>query len=255
MINWLGHNIADAGFLINLHNREDRLKRSYNELDKLKITGVERFEAVIVNEEPYINMGCTISHIEIAKKQIENNWNYVLYLEDDIIEDVFYPDFLEQKIDLQSVVKEMVEEIKEHKPDVLWLGVRPEGPVKAFSKTMVTPTKTTMSHAYLGSLDYAKFLVKTHLYDKEGYFSYKWPIDFFISEITRQKDWTIAEMDGGENILNNNIKVKILLPNIFNQGASYSDISQTAAAYEELVRGCYAKYVDLAKLNIEKKLL
>ena len=179
MITWYGEKLCDYGYLINLKNREDRYKRARKNLRKSKIFGVKRFEAILMTEPSYIKYGCTQSHIEIAKKQIKNNWEYVLYLEDDIVMDFFYDlDTDNTKIDKETIAKNIIKELNEFKPDVLWLGVRPESETEKITDTLVLANKTLMSHAYIGSLNYAKFLVKHLKYRESENFSRNWPIDY-----------------------------------------------------------------------------
>jgi GR25 family glycosyltransferase involved in LPS biosynthesis len=251
MIYWDNNYLCNRGFLINLKSRTDRLERAILELDKAKITGVERFNAVKVEDPQFTKYGCTQSHIEIAKKQIKNNWEYVLYLEDDIVSDFFYDENTDNsKIDKIKVVKNIIKDLNEHKPDVLWLGVRPESETKKVTDTMVLAKKTLMSHAYIGSLNYAKFLVENLRYDKSDNFSKDWPIDFFISQITTKDDWKLNAFPN-TNFNNNNLKVFISTPMIFNQGSSYSDLTDNEVNYEIWVRGCYNAYINTKKLNIK----
>lgn len=249
MITWFNEKIADAGFIINLDHRKDRLQSAYKTLEEADISGVERFKA------GYYDGGCTQSHIEIAKLQIKNNWDYVLYLEDDIITDIFYDvNDNSDSINLNKVVSNVVKDIRTYKPDVLWLGVRPEGRVKKISNMFVEPEKTVMSHAYLGSLKYAKFLVDNLLWKKEQHVTYTWPIDFFISELNRKQDWKLFHepLSGRENILENDLKVYMMLPNIFVQGASYSDISNRDEDHTQWIKRCFEENIDIEELNIKK---
>lgn len=252
MITWFNKKIADAGFIINLDHREDRLQSAYKALEETNITGVERFNAVVV---PNSNGGCTQSHIEIAKLQIKNNWDYVLYLEDDITTDIFYDVYdKSDSINLNKVVSNVVKDIRTYRPDVLWLGVRPEGRVKKISNMFVEPEKTVMSHAYLGSLKYAKFLVDNLLWKKDQHVTWDWPIDFFISELNRKQDWKLFHepLSGRENILENDLKVYMMLPNIFVQGPSYSDISNRDEDHTQWIKGCFKSNINTDELNIKK---
>ena len=252
MITWFNEKIADAGFIINLDHREDRLQSAYKALEETDISGVERFNAVVV---PNSNGGCTQSHIEIAKLQIKNNWDYVLYLEDDIITDIFYDvNDNSDSINLNKVVSNVVKDIRTYKPDVLWLGVRPEGRVKKISNMFVEPEKTVMSHAYLGSLKYAKFLVDNLLWKKDQHVTYTWPIDFFISELNHKHDWKLHDESfiGVKSILENDLSVYMMLPNIFVQGPSYSDISNRDEDHTLWIKGCFDKNIDIEELNIKR---
>lgn len=251
MIKWYGEKLCDAGYLINLKHRVDRYKRARKNLRLSKLTGVKRFDAVVISEPVYVKYGCTQSHIEIAKKQIKNNWEYVLYLEDDIVMDFFYDqDADNSKIDKETVVKNIIKDLNEHKPDVLWLGVRPEFETEKITNTMVLANKTLMSHAYIGSLAYAKFLVEYLKYKESENFSKGWPIDYFISQIGTKDAWEL-DVFPNPNFRNNNLKVFISTPMIFNQGGSYSDLTDNEVHYEIWVRGCYNAYINTEKLNIK----
>jgi hypothetical protein len=82
MVTWNGIKIADRGFLINLEERKDRLEESLKEFDKNNIVGVERFDAIKITEDSdefgWIIRGCTHSHMEILKTQVENNFEKVI---------------------------------------------------------------------------------------------------------------------------------------------------------------------------------
>lgn len=253
MVLWYGNKLCDAGFVINLSNREERMKRTISELEKSKIEGVQRFDACVINEPEFVKYGCTQSHIEIAKKQIENNWEYVLYLEDDIISDFFYDYSTDNsKIDRHKVSQEIISGLNEKKPDVLWLGVRPETYTEKVTDCFVKPKTTLMSHAYLGSIRFAKFLVEYLKYDERNHFSHKWPIDFFISQINVKDNWTLASYKDGDILKNNNLEVLMTTPMIFNQGHSFSDLLDRNVNYVEWVQGCYSEYVNTNKLEIKK---
>ena len=252
MVSWLGKNLCDAGFVINLKDRKDRFDRFSNNISMAGIEGVDPFEAIEIIDEPYHKCGCTQSHIEIAKKQIENSWDYVLYFEDDCVFDLFYNHTIDKSdIDYDRVVEKIIEGLNEHKPDILWLGTRPEDYAEPFSDVFVMPKKTIMSHCYLGSLNFAKFLVENLKYTNPDHFSHMWPIDFFISQIANPIDWKIKEFDKERVMSNHDLKVYLTSPMIFNQGSSFSNLTDNFASYENWVRGCYVRYVDPKKLNIK----
>lgn len=252
MVEWFGNKLCDKGFLINLKERDDRYNRAVDNLQIAGISGVERFEGVRITNPMFLKYGCTQSHIEIAKKQIKNKWEYVLYLEDDIVTDFFYSlNFSNDKINKEEVAIQIINEINEKKPDILWLGVRPEDYTEYVSNCLVKPTKTLMSHAYVGSLKFAKFLVDNLKYDDSKHFSNLWPIDFFMSQINT-KDCYLIDLRDSENIMKkNDLKVYMTTPMIFTQGTSYSDLTDNLVSYEVWIRGCYNEYVNINKLNIK----
>lgn len=258
MITWFDNKLCDAGFIINLSNRKERLESAQKELELAGIKGVERFEAIKLSPNdgpeidfPYHKYGCTQSHIEIAKKQIKNNWDYVLYLEDDISFDPFYGSNIQNnKIDSNKVVFDLISDFKLLKPDVLWLGVRLNNFAKKITNNLLEPKETLMSHAYIGSLKYANFLVDNLKWDDPNYFSSKWAIDFFISQLIVKSDWQIPVKCGGENIINNDLKIVVSIPLFFTQKGFYSDLTEKYEDYAQWVKHNYNYY---ASLQIDMK--
>lgn len=252
MITWYGKKLCDSGFVINLSERKDRWERTMSELSLNGFDGLERFEAIKKEEGKYFKYGCTQSHIEIAKLQIQNGWEYVLYLEDDIIVDFFYDYSVDNsRIDKEKVCDLIISELYEKKPDVLWLGVRPEENTEKISNIFVRPKSTLMSHSYIGSLKYAHFLVDNLRYEVQNHFSGGYPIDFFISQINLKNDWRIDVYDTEGVMKNNNLVIYMTSPMIFNQGQSHSDLLDKHVYYETWVRGCYNAYVNTTNLNIK----
>jgi len=251
MITWYDKKIADAGFVINILHSTDRLKSSFKALNDACIKGVERFDAIVI---PDNNGGCTQSHIEIAKLQIKNNWDYVLYLEDDIMMDLFYHPSQKGSINLKKVVSEVTKDLRKFEPDILWLGTRPEKAVEKITDTLFKPTQTVMSHAYLGSLKYANFLVENLTWTDNNSAAGGWPIDFFISELNNKQDWRLFHepFSGRERILNNDLKVYMMLPNIFIQGPSISEIENRYVDHRNHIKSCFKENIKLKELNIKK---
>jgi GR25 family glycosyltransferase involved in LPS biosynthesis len=251
MVTWNNQYICEAGFVINLNSRIDRYERSKESLISCNFLGVERFDAVVINDPNFTKYGCTQSHIEIAKLQVENNWKYVLYLEDDIVPDIFYSYEIDNnKINKSKVFDNIIKDFFLFNPDVLWLGVRPEGETKFISNTLVEPTKTLMSHAYIGSIKYAEFLLDNLKYKDMSHFSGGWPIDFFISQITTKDDWRLSAYDTKNIFKQNDLKIMVTTPMIFNQGESHSNLTDNFVDYKTWVQGSYNYWINPNKLNI-----
>lgn len=252
MIKWYGEKLCDQGFIINLEERKDRYDRVRKNLRIGKFTGLKRFNAVKIIEPNFTKYGCTQSHIEIAKKQIKNNWEYVLYMEDDSVINFFYDYSInESEIDKEKVAKNIIKELNEKKPDVLWLGVRPEEDTEYVSNFLVKPKKTLMSHAYIGSIKYAKFLVDNLKYKDNNHFSAGYPIDFFLSQINTKDCWRLENFDNEKIMKNNDLKIYMTVPMIFNQGESFSNLTDNYVDYKIWVTGCYQAYANINKLNIK----
>jgi GR25 family glycosyltransferase involved in LPS biosynthesis len=95
MINELLYNFFDEIYCINLKNREDRWKSFLNEMERLNITNVKRFDAVNGRELDYSNLiynrnllpgelGVLMSHINLIKEAKEKNLESILIMEDDV---------------------------------------------------------------------------------------------------------------------------------------------------------------------------
>lgn len=95
MINELLYNFFDEIYCINLKNREDRWKSFLNEMERLNITNVKRFDAVNGRELDYTNLiynrnllpgelGVLMSHINLIKEAKEKNLESILIMEDDV---------------------------------------------------------------------------------------------------------------------------------------------------------------------------
>lgn len=67
-------------YYINLKERIDRNSETILELNKLNIKG-KRFNAIIHNDG---HIGCGKSHVELLKLAINNNYPYIVIMEDDI---------------------------------------------------------------------------------------------------------------------------------------------------------------------------
>lgn len=68
-------------FYINLKHRNDRRVQIEEELrTKFLYTEAERYVAIL-HESPIL--GCTMSHINLWRKMIENNWQTMMIIEDD----------------------------------------------------------------------------------------------------------------------------------------------------------------------------
>jgi glycosyl transferase family 25 len=68
-------------FYINLEHRTDRKEHVTNQLTNLGLQGFERFNAIKMENGA---VGCSMSHLKILQTAVQNNWDHVLIVEDDI---------------------------------------------------------------------------------------------------------------------------------------------------------------------------
>lgn len=68
-------------FYINLEHRTDRNEHVINQLTTLGLPTFERFNAIKMEHGA---VGCSMSHLKILQTALQNNWDHILILEDDI---------------------------------------------------------------------------------------------------------------------------------------------------------------------------
>lgn len=245
MISWYGKPLCSHGFVINLKTREDRRQSAKEQLKSAGIEGVDFFDAAVITDDglwkPY---GCTQSHIDLYNFQINNNIDYMLILEDDILTTFCYSglDSIVDTSKRQQYASHLIDSFNELKPDLLWLGCRVESNVDPYDDYISYSNKTSMSHAYLSSLRLARFCVDNYHYQDSSHLSYRLPIDFFLSQIKLKQDWQIVENKNNHSFINNTLVTSISNCLIFNQKSDYSDILERPVDYSIWVTGCHQEY-------------
>jgi len=68
-------------FYINLDHRTDRKEHVTGQLTNLGLQGFERFNAIKMENGA---IGCSMSHLKILQTAVQNHWDHVLIVEDDI---------------------------------------------------------------------------------------------------------------------------------------------------------------------------
>jgi len=68
-------------FYINLDHRTDRKEHVTGQLTNLGLQGFERFNAIKMENGA---VGCSMSHLKILQTAVQNHWDHVLIVEDDI---------------------------------------------------------------------------------------------------------------------------------------------------------------------------
>ena len=216
MITWHGYDLCEKGFIINLSTRSDRKESASKQCDIAEIRGVDFFDAAIIKEEPYTKYGCTQSHLNLYKYQVDNNIEYMLILEDDIETIYGYnasdgyciTDINKQK----KYVKNLISSLHTIKPDLLWLGTRIESNVDYYDDYISYSNKTLTSHAHICSYNLAKFALDNLHYKDSNQF------------------------------LKNNLVTTVSNCLIFNQKSDYSDILNRDVDYRMWILGCHEEY-------------
>jgi GR25 family glycosyltransferase involved in LPS biosynthesis len=233
MVTWNNIKIADRGFLINLEERTDRLQESLLEFDKNNIQGVERFNAIKIIEDSnqgWVIRGCTHSHMELLKRQVENGWEKMVIFEDDFILDVC------DKRDI-FLSNEMIEKIYSTDFDLLFLGACLLEPADAISENLIKPNKFVQTTSYLTSLKFAEYVVNNFNYLDKELVVYGEQIDSYYSVLATKSHWLMNNRTKGVNeIKEHDLKIYFHYPVLFNQRASYSNILNKITDYSFMNR-------------------
>ena len=213
MVTWNDIKIADEGFLINLKDREDRLVQSLDEFEKNNIKGVERFDAIKITEDSdqgWVIRGCTHSHMEILRMQVDLNRN----LTNEMLGGIYPTDF-----------------------DLLFLGACLLEPAELVSNNLIKPNKFVQTTAYLSSLKFAEYVVNNFNYLDKDLVVYGEQIDSYYSVLALKKHWKMDNcVKGVKEILEHNLRIYFHYPQLFNQRASYSNILNKMSDYSYMNR-------------------
>jgi hypothetical protein len=219
--------IADAGFVINLPEREDRRNEVTQLLNELDITGWE-FENGVKHDEPeWHKYGCTQTFLNIFKKAIDNNYSSIIIFEDDIT--------LTQTItkeDIDSIFKQIKK--KSRKYDFIALGTRPlwDSKIIKNSDYFGTVENCVCAHAFLYKKKFIKYIYsKLKNYKKESCPHYKVIIDEFINDCCSHK-----QIYKRPNKL---FRAGITIPMVFTQRPSYSNNEQGFVNYQGWIEDSY----------------
>lgn len=193
--------LIDSVVYINLEHRTDR-NEHMKKITAMFGTKVHRFNAIKCNSGM---LGCTMSHISVVKLAIQNKWNNILILEDD----VEWNDSMKGYMNLLDLLTRPY--------DVIMLG----GGYCNFDKKTFKLSKANHTHAYLVHKNYFETLLMNfeegksylELSINSNKCTYDFGIDIYWLKLIKQHNWFIV------------------LPNILYQKNDYSDIDKKQTAY------------------------
>ena len=195
-------NYFDGGFYLNLDKRTER-KEAFEARSKEAGFEVERFSAIQLKEEDvpnphngvnwHIKISCTYSHFEMIKEAKRRGWKNCVIFEDDC---VFVDGFVNK-------IKECIEEMKDKKWDIFYIGGEPGGWCDSVSDRLAKCTAGMYAtHAYVINesfydnvinLPYTMGIIDTiymSMYDNNYYMSKEllaWQDDDFESDLWGDK--------------------------------------------------------------------
>lgn len=239
MVTWNGIKLADKGFLINLEERTDRLEESLSEFNLNNIVGVERFDAIKITENSdngWIIRGCTHSHMEILKKQVENKWEKVIIFEDDFFLDIC-------DVDIKIMSDDMISRIYETDFDLFFLGACLLEPAEFVNDYLIKPNKFVQTTTYLTSLKFANYVVNNFNYLDKTLVTYGEQIDSYYSILSTKDHWKFDTwLRGIKEIKEHDLNIYFHRPVIFNQRPSYSDITNNYTCHMYMTNECNLSY-------------
>lgn len=122
--------------IINIESHTDRRDQILEEIKKLEDITYEVIPA-ITHDNP--NIGCTLSHLKCIEYAKQNDWEYVLILEDDAV-------FTK---DVNEIFKKTFQEVCEYEWNLLYLGGLIKSKSEKISDNLVHVIKCNTTHAYV----------------------------------------------------------------------------------------------------------
>lgn len=142
----------DKIFYINLEKRTDRRVEIENELiHKFNYISAERFIGIPYEQGIY---GCTMSHICLFRKMIENNWDTMMVFEDDA-------QLLTDRVSIDSHIHMF---LKDDQLDILCIG-NSCGDNKPYNELMNRCFNTQTTSCYVIKKKFVKALLECYFFD------------------------------------------------------------------------------------------
>lgn len=163
MFSILGKKIAEKGYYINLSTSLDRRQRVESQIEKYKIVGLDRFEALT---DPFIQYSCTKSHLSIFEKCLEDDVETIMIFEDDF---QIYDEcrFNNIRLNFEETLNNVLSDMEEHEWDVVVFGCNPRTFLIPISNNLAINSQSTGAWAYVIKKRAYKFLLENLHYKKD----------------------------------------------------------------------------------------
>lgn len=221
MIKIYDKKLADIGFYINLDNREDRRNKIENQLNDLKITGINRLSAF--NDYDSGPLNCKKSHYMAYEFFLETNLETLLILEDDCL-------FLD---DLNKYYNQIIDDIYDTDWDLFWLGCRNRIKPNYYKNNCYKVSSVSHAHSYIIRRNFCEEIL--NLYPIEKYNS------IAIDELLCLSVY-------GEDMVANPYKYDFY--NNMNPLHSFKT-SRTALCYQKALTTQYKSFSDLWLMDVD----
>lgn len=159
----LGKKISDRGYFINLTQSKDRLENVNKQIDKYKITNLERFNAIT---DTWHQTSCTKSHrgiFELAKNRGEE---IISVFEDDFqINDTTKYYF--RDVDFKDNLENVLIDLEKVEWDVILLGCNPKENIVPVTKHLGKVVKSTGGWAYIIKKRAYEYILENFEYSRD----------------------------------------------------------------------------------------
>ena len=159
-----GLKFADRGFFINLPSSQDRLELVIEQIEKYKIEGLNRFEALT---DELRHFSCTKSHLKVFENSLIDDFEIIFVAEDDfMIEDVCYHPKINNKPFFDSL-SDVYNDLSTVEWDVLVFGCNPKSPLIPVTNNLAIVNRSTGAWAYLIKKKAYRYLLKNSNYHRD----------------------------------------------------------------------------------------
>jgi GR25 family glycosyltransferase involved in LPS biosynthesis len=204
-------------FYINLESRTDRKQHVENQLKNIGINGVERFNAIKMENGA---VGCSLSHLKCLENAKKLGWDHVLIVEDDIT-------FLKP----QTFIFQLNKFLKNHKSwDVVLFAGNNTPPYIPVDDTCVKVNKCQTTTGYLIKKHYYNTLIDNI---REG-------LNFLLREPQKHRQFAI---DKYWFLLQARDKWYLITPLTVVQREDYSDIEKKQTNYTHIMTDLDKKHL------------
>lgn len=163
MFSILNHKIAERGYYLNLDKSIDRKLRVEEQIEKYKITGLERFAALTDSWHQY---SCTKSHLAILQKCFDENIETVMIFEDDF---QIYDEckFAHHTFNFNECLSNVVNDLNLVDWDVILFGCNPRTYLIPITNNLAINSKSTGAWAYLIKKKAYKYILDNLNYGRD----------------------------------------------------------------------------------------
>ena len=165
MFNINDKEFANKGYYINLSTSIDRRLNIENLIEKYRIDGLERFEALT---DEMIQYSCTKSHLGVFKDALDNDLDIIFVAEDDIsINDICYAPYNENNVLFKDAIVNVWEDLKNLEWDVLLFGCNPKTHLIPITNNLAINHNSTGAWAYIIKKKAYKYILENLNYKKD----------------------------------------------------------------------------------------